>query len=75
MADASKLAADLVGALLYPPTPELVKHVRQLSGLSQSAAAELIHCTRSGWAKWEGGEREMSLAHWELFLRKVSEMA
>ena len=49
------------------PTPEEVRAAREASGLSQTAAAALIHCTLRGWQEWEAGNRKMHPAFWELF--------
>ena len=40
---------------------------REAAGLSQTAAAALIHCTLRGWQEWEAGNRRMHPAFWELF--------
>lgn len=52
------------------PTPDEVRAAREAAGLSQTAAAELIHCTLRGWQEWEAGNRRMHPAFWELFLLK-----
>lgn len=49
------------------PTPEEIRAARQRAGLTQTQAAALIHCTLRGWQDWEGGQRRMHPAFWELF--------
>lgn len=53
------------------PTPEEIKKARALAGLTQPQAADVIGVTTSGWARWEGNERRMHPAFWELFLIKT----
>ena len=53
------------------PTANQVKAARSAAGLTQSAAAALVHCTLSGWQRWEQGERNMHPGLWELFQIKT----
>ena len=53
------------------PTPAEIRAARQAAGLSQTAAAQIIHCSRSSWAEWEGGVSRMHPAFWELFRLKA----
>lgn len=53
------------------PTPAQIRAARESAGLSQTAAAALIHCSRSSWAEWEGGVSRMHPAFWELFSIKT----
>jgi len=58
------------------PTPSEIRQARELAGLSQTAAAELVHSTCRSWQQWEakvgtGTHRKMHLAFWELFLIKL----
>jgi DNA-binding transcriptional regulator YiaG len=55
------------------PSPEEVRAARELAQLTQKEAADLIHCTESGWQKWELGERRMHPAFWDLFGRVLEE--
>ena len=60
------------------PTPAKIREARESAGLSQTAAAQLIHSSRSSWAQWEAGEdrsthRAMHPAMWELFLIKTNQ--
>ena len=52
------------------PTPTQIRAARQASGLTQTAAAKLVHCSRSSWAEWEGCVSRMHPAFWELFQLK-----
>lgn len=53
------------------PTPCEIKSARQSTGLSQTAAAALIHSTMRTWQDWEAGKAKMHLGLWELFVLKV----
>ena len=53
------------------PSPETVRAARAASGLTQTAAAQVIYCTLRGWQDWESGARRMHPAMFELFLRKT----
>lgn len=57
------------------PTPDEIRAAREAAGLTQTAAAALIYCTLHGWQKWELGERSMHPAFWELWRRKLKEVA
>lgn len=50
-------------------TPTEILKARQAAGLSQSAAAALVHLS-SGlrWSEYERGVRNIDPARWELFL-------
>ena len=51
------------------PTPQAVRESRLLAGLSQVAAAKLVHLgAGTRWAEYENGARNFDLARWELFL-------
>ena len=52
------------------PTPAAIRAAREAAGLSQTAAAALIHSSLGAWQKWEAGERRMHPAFFELFLIK-----
>ena len=58
-------------AMQSPPTPAEIRAAREAAGLTQTSAAQLIHCSRSSWAEWEGGVSKMHLAFWELFQLKT----
>lgn len=49
------------------PTPAEIIAARRAADHTQTEAADLIHCARGTWAKWERGEREMHPAFWRLY--------
>lgn len=49
------------------PAPPEIRAVREAAGLSQTAAAEIVHTTCRTWQQWEAGDRKMHPAFWELF--------
>lgn len=53
------------------PTPEQIVEARLAANLTQTEAAALIYCTLRGWQDWEGGQRRMHPAFWELWRMKV----
>jgi putative transcriptional regulator len=55
------------------PTPEAIRETRQQAGLSQTAAAALIHSTLRTWQDWEAGKAKMHPGLWELFLIKTKD--
>jgi DNA-binding transcriptional regulator YiaG len=60
------------GSAARNPTPAEVRAAREAVGLSQTAAAELIHTTCRTWQQWEAeegtvGHRRMHPAFFELF--------
>jgi len=54
------------------PTPEKIKAARKAAGLSQSAAAELVHSKLRTWQQWEAGHRKIHPGLWELFRLKIA---
>ena len=56
------------------PNPIKIRQARIQSGLTQKAAADLVHVTLNAWQKWESGERPINMAAWELFLIKVDKI-
>ena len=58
------------GGAARNPSPEEIRARREVGGLSQTAAAELIHTTCRVWQQWEAGDRRMHPAFWELFKTK-----
>ena len=63
---------------LMTPTPAQIREARESAGLSQTAAAELVHCVRKTWTQWEAEKdspihRGINLAAWELFLIKTNQ--
>lgn len=55
------------------PAPEEIRARREAAGLSQTAAAELIHSTLRTWQDWEAGIARMHPGLWELFGKKLKE--
>jgi len=53
------------------PNPAEIKAGRETLGLSQTAAAQVVHTTCRTWQQWEAGDRRMHPAFWELFARKT----
>lgn len=54
-------------------SPAEIRALRERMHLSQTAAAELIHCALRTWQQWEAGDRQMHPAFWALFLKKLSD--
>jgi putative transcriptional regulator len=54
------------------PAPAEIVKARDAAGLTQSAAAALVHADLRSWQKWEAGDRSMHPAFWELFRLKIS---
>lgn len=52
------------------PASDEIRAAREAAGLTQSAAAALVHANLRSWQKWEAGQRAMHPAFWELFLIK-----
>lgn len=49
------------------PTPDEIRATREQAGLTQAQSAAMVHANPRAWQKWEGGERRMHPAFWELF--------
>ncbi len=54
------------------PRPEEIRAARDAAGLTQTEAGALIYCELRTWQDWEGGQRRMHPAFWELFRMKVA---
>jgi putative transcriptional regulator len=54
------------------PAPEEIRAARAAAGLSQTAAAELVHSKLRTWQQWEAGDRKMHPGLWELFRLKIA---
>lgn len=54
------------------PAPADIRAQRKAIGLSQTAAARIVHSGLRTWQQWEAGERGMHPALWELFQLKTS---
>lgn len=57
------------------PAPEVIRSTREAAGLTQTAAAALIHSTLRAWQEWEAGNRRMHPGLWELFQIKTGSLA
>lgn len=55
-------------AILRPVHESAVREARAQSGLTQAAAAALVHSSLRSWQKWESGERQMPISTFHLFL-------
>jgi DNA-binding transcriptional regulator YiaG len=54
------------------PSPEEIRARRAAAGLTQTAAAALIHSSKRTWQDWEAGIARMHPGLWELFLFKTA---
>lgn len=54
------------------PSPAEIREAREKAGLTQTEAGDLLYVSLRGWQKWEGAERPMHPAFWELFQIKLS---
>ncbi len=54
------------------PSPEAIRARRAAAGLTQTAAAVLIHSSKRTWQDWEAGIARMHPGLWELFLFKTA---
>ena len=56
------------------PAPSEIADARLRAGLSQAAAASLVHLgSKSRWYEYERGSRPIDPARWELFLLKTGQ--
>ncbi|OJB40380.1 hypothetical protein BGV56_00875 [Burkholderia ubonensis] len=58
------------GLIVSPSAAEL-RAARESVSLTQAEAAKLLHVDKRTWQKWEGSERGMHPAFFELFLIKT----
>jgi DNA-binding transcriptional regulator YiaG len=49
------------------PKPEQIRAAREAAGLTQTAAATLVHSTLRTWQDWEAGKARMHPGLFELF--------
>ena len=57
------------------PTPEQVLAARQLAGLTQQQAADLVWLSDKGrWSEYERGTRRMSAVRWAMFKHKTGQV-
>jgi len=60
------------GSAARNPHPDEIKAARLAAGLTQCAAAELIHSTLRTWQDWEAEIARMHPGLYELFLLKTA---
>lgn len=53
------------------PSPDAVRSARKAVGLTQTAAAALVHSTLPRWQEWESGKHRMHPGLFELFQIKT----
>lgn len=61
---------------MKPPRPADVLAARNAAGLTQPAAAAVVHSTARAWAAWESqtkNKRQMPTGLFELFLIKTGQ--
>lgn len=54
-------------------TPAKLKQARSNAGLTQAQAAKLVHRSLRNWQQWEGYERTIDPAIYELFCLKTGQ--
>lgn len=59
------------GAGVKRPTPAQIKAARIAANLTQEQAGARVHAALRTWQQWEGDDRAMPLAAWELFQLKI----
>jgi DNA-binding transcriptional regulator YiaG len=59
-------------AKIEPPSPEEIRAARLAARLTQSQAGAVVYRKLRNWQQWEGGERQMDVALWELFRMKIA---
>ena len=57
------------------PSPAVIKAARLAAGLTQTEAAALVYRRLNSWQDWEAGNRHIDLGLWDLFQRRVAEIA
>lgn len=55
------------------PTPGEIIALRTYHHQTQSEAAQLVYASLRAWQQWEGGDRRMHPAFWELYRTKAIE--
>lgn len=56
---------------MVEPDPAEILAARRAAGLTQTAAAALVHSALRTWQQWEAGDRRMHPGLWELFILKT----
>lgn len=57
---------------MVSPKPADIKAARAKAGLTQTAAALVIHSTLRTWQDWESGTSKMHPGLWELWNSKIN---
>ena len=57
---------------MVEPDPAEILAARRAAGLTQTAAAALVHSALRTWQQWEAGDRRMHPGLWELFRLKTT---
>ena len=50
------------------PDPDAIRAAREAAGLTQAAAALLVHVDPRTWRRWESGSTRMHPAIWDAFV-------
>ncbi|WP_122558496.1 helix-turn-helix domain-containing protein [Pseudomonas viridiflava] len=58
----------------HEPSAKNIRQARINSGLSETAAGELIYVSRQSWRLYETGKTAIKLGLWELFLFKTGQL-
>ena len=58
-----------------PQNPASIKAARLAAGLTQTEAAALVYRRLNSWQDWEAGNRHIDPGLWDLFQRRVAEIA
>lgn len=53
------------------PLPRQIRERREACSLTQKEAGALVHASERAWQNWEGAQRPMPAAAWELFCIKT----
>jgi putative transcriptional regulator len=53
------------------PRPATIRKARHRLGLTQTEAGFVINAKMRTWQDWEGGQRKMPRAKWDLFVIKT----
>lgn len=56
---------------LRSPSGPQIAAAREKAGLTQAAAAALVHSTARRWREWESGDYSMHPGLWELYLLRT----
>jgi len=57
------------------PDPADIRTTRRTAGITQTAAASIVHSGVRRWQEWEAGTARMHPGLWELFKIKIERLA